>query len=256
MPIGAIVQARMGSTRLPGKVILPLEGKPVLWHVLKRVKASKKIKKVILATTDLPEDKPLAKIAKELQVETFFGSENDVLCRYYEAAKKYKIDPVIRITADCPVIDPVIIDEVIDFYFHGNYDLGGLNGSFPDGLDVAIYSFKALQIAHKEAKLPSQREHVGGDFFSRQPKRFRIGSYIKFKNKGNFRWTLDEPEDYELIKKIYSALYKKKPLFSHKDIFRLMKSQPKLLKINAHIIRNEGYLKSLKEDKKYLSKKK
>ncbi len=254
MIIGAIIQARMGSTRLPGKVVLPLQGKPVLWHVLNRVKASKKIQKIVLATTDLPEDKPLAKIAKELGIETYFGSAENVLSRYYEAAKKYSIDPVVRITADCPVIDPVIIDEVIDFYLKGNYHYCSLNGSFPDGLDVAIYSFEALQTAHQEAKLPSQREHVGGNFFSSQPKRFQIGSYIKFKDMGNFRWTLDEPEDYELIKKIYAALYDKDPLFSHQDIFQLMKAHPELLQINSHIIRNEGYLKSLEQDKKQTQK--
>lgn len=252
MKVGSIVQARMGSHRLPGKVLLPLKGKPVLWHVLKRAQSCQKIEKVVLATSDLPEDKPLAKVADELGIETFFGSPKDVLKRYYQAAKKFEIDPVVRITADCPIIDPETVDEVIDYYFKGTYDKCGLSGDFPNGLDVVVFSFKALETAFNEAKLPSEREHVGGEFFEKQPDRFKLGRFTKFKDQRHYRWTLDEPVDYELLKHFFDALYDKNPLFSYKEIFKLLEARPELLKINDHIIRNEGYQISLKEDEEYL----
>lgn len=247
MNIGAIVQARLSSTRLPGKVLLPLEDKSVLWHVLNRLKHSKKLQTIILATSTVPEDKQLKTIADELDIPTFFGSLDDVLSRYYYAAKEYKIDPIVRITADCPVIDPGIVDEIIRGFLKGSYDSYSLSGAFPDGLDTQVFSFKALSIAFNEAKLPSEREHVGGRFFEKNRQRFKVGGFEKFKDKADFRWTIDEPEDYEFLKKVFSELYKNKPLFSHQDIFDLLKRKPELTKINSHIIRNEKYLNEISQ---------
>lgn len=253
MKIGAIVQARLSSERLPRKVILPLEGKPVLWHVLNRLKYSKKLDIIILATSTNKEDRGLKNITDSLNIPTFFGSLNDVLSRYYHAAKEYKIDPVVRITADCPMIDPEIVDEVIQGYLDGNYDYYGLAGAFPDGLDTVVFSFKALQIAFNEAELPSEREHVGGEFFKRNKHRFKIGGFEKFKDKANYRWTIDEPEDYEFLKIVFKELYSSERPFSYRDVFNLLERRPDLQKINLHIAQNEGYLKSLKEDQKYLA---
>lgn len=176
MNIGAIVQARLSSTRLPQKVLLDLKGEPVLWHVLNRLRYSKKIKTIVLATSTLPEDRQLKRIADEFNIPTFFGSLNDVLSRYYHVAKEYKIDPIVRITADCPMIDPEIVDEVIEGFIKGSYDVYGLAGSFPDGLDTTVFSFRALSAAFNEAKLPSDREHVGADFSKRMKRGLRRGA--------------------------------------------------------------------------------
>ena len=157
MKIGAIVQARLSSARLPGKVVLPLVGKPVLWHVLHRLQYCKKLDIIVLATSTNEEDKALKNIADSLNIPTFFGDLEDVLSRYYHAAKKYQLDTIVRITADCPMIDPGIVDEVIDGFIKGGYDCYELYGAFPDGLDTSVFSFKALEMAFKEADLLSHR---------------------------------------------------------------------------------------------------
>ena len=256
MKIGAIVQGRMSSNRLPGKVLLPLAGKPVLWHVLNRLKFCKTLDVIVLATSVSKEDRKLKKVADSLDIPTFFGSLDDVLSRYYLSAKKYKLDTVVRITADCPVIDPHIVDEVVRRFIKGGYDLYGISGNFPDGLDTSVLSFKAIEDAYKKTKLPSDREHVGTTFFRTHKDMFKTGGYEKFKDKGNYRWTLDEPEDYEFLKKVYEALYQEGELFFYQDIFKLLEKKPELMKINSFIGRNEGYAKSLKEDKKFLRKRK
>lgn len=252
MKIGAIVQARLNSKRLPGKVLLPLSGKPVLWHVLNRLRHAKTLETIVLATSNSPEDRMLKEVADELNIPTFFGSLDDVLSRYYNAAKEYGIDPIVRITADCPLIDPEILDETIEKYISGSYDWYGLKGAFPDGLDIDIFSFKAISIAFNEAKLNSEREHVGVGFFARNSQRFKIGGYEKFHDKGHYRWTLDEPKDYEFLKIIYSRLYREGSVISYRDVFDLLEKEPSLLSMNSHIVRNEGYLRSLKEDEESL----
>jgi spore coat polysaccharide biosynthesis protein SpsF len=252
--VGAIVQARVSSTRLPRKVLLPLEGRPVLWHVLDRIGHAKKVDIVILATSTLPEDAELKKIADEFGIPTFFGSMDDVLARYYHAAERFRIDPIVRITSDCPMIDPEIVDEVAQGFLDGGYDHYGLSGSFPDGLDTEVLSFRALEIAFKEACLPSEREHVGAGFFEKNKDRIKIGGYRKFSDKGDYRWTIDEPEDYEFLKAVFRELYVPGRPFSYRDVFSLLERRPELRAINAHIIRNEGYLKSLREDEKFLRK--
>ncbi|MCK4752755.1 MAG: aminotransferase class III-fold pyridoxal phosphate-dependent enzyme [Planctomycetes bacterium] len=252
MNIGAIVQARLSSSRLPAKVLLPLAGKPVLWHVLNRLKHSKRLHTIVLATSTLPEDKKLKEVADEFGIPTFFGSLDDVLSRYYHASRQYKIDPVIRITADCPMIDPEIVDEVIEHFLEQPYDYYSLYGNFPDGLDTEIIKFDALRTAFEEAKLPSEREHIG-EFFKSNRDRFRTGVFEKFSDKSNYRWTLDEPEDNEFLKKVFGELYTEGEVFSYRDVFELLEKRPELLEINSHIIRNEGYQKSLQEDKKFLT---
>lgn len=247
----AIIQARMASTRLPGKVLMDIAGKPMLWHVIERVKRCKKIDSIVVATTSREEDKAVIELARKCGVETFAGSEEDVLDRYYQAAKKFDADPIVRITADCPVIDPQIVDEVIKEYTEGGYDVCSLSGEFPDGLDVGICSFKALEDTWRNAKLPSEREHVG-TYMWKHPEKFKLGKYVKFDNLGHYRWTVDEERDLRFIREIFSRLYKPEEVFLTGDILNLLEREPDLLKINAGIIRNEGYLKSLKEDEEFL----
>jgi len=250
--IGIIIQARMGSTRLPKKVIKKIEGKTVLEHVILRLKKVKKVSSIILATTDKKEDDVLERIAKNCKIEVYRGSENDVLDRFYQAAKLFNINHIVRITADCPLVDPKIVEKVIDLYLNGNYDYVSNTHppTFPDGIDVEVFSFKALEKSWQEAKLTSEREHVV-PYIIKNENIFKMGNVVSEKNMDYPRLTLDEKEDLILIRKIYKELYSKNNFFGLEDILKLFEKKPLLIKINQHIGRNEGYQKSLKEDKIY-----
>ncbi|MBN2374034.1 glycosyltransferase family protein [bacterium] len=247
----AIIQARMGSTRLPGKILKPLANKPALWHVVDRLKHADRIDDIVVATTDEAQDDVVERFCLENSIACFRGSQEDVLDRYYRAAKQYSADPVLRITSDCPVIDPVIVDEVIAGYINGKYDVYGLGGEFPDGLDCEIFSFKTLEDAWKHARLPSEREHVG-PYMKKHPEKFRLGHYEKFKGLSHHRWTLDEDADFKFLSEVFARLYKPDSLFLTQDILNLLQKDPTLMDINSQITRNEGYLNSLKKDEEYL----
>jgi spore coat polysaccharide biosynthesis protein SpsF len=250
----AIVQARMGSTRLPGKILKPLAGRPALWHLVDRLNRSKRLKEIIVATTANQEDAVVVKFCEENGIRWFRGSENDVLDRYYQAAKACAADPIIRITADCPVIDPAIVDEMIDRFFAGNYDAYGLGGQFPDGLDCECFAFWVIEDAWKNANLPSEREHVG-IYPGKHPEKFRLGIYEKFSGLGHLRWTLDEEADLHFLQAVFERLYKPDAIFQTGDILELLRREPELMSINQGITRNEGLLKSLSEDEAYLKEK-
>jgi hypothetical protein len=247
--IVAIIQARMSSSRLPGKVLMSLAGKPVLEYVVRRIQACKTITKVVVATsTDRTDDAIQAWCEKE-EVGHYRGSLDDVLDRYYQAAKIHKADAVVRITADCPAVDPTIVDEVAMGFLAGGYDYYGLSGEFPDGLDCTVFSFAALERAWREAKLKSEREHVG-PYMEKHPELFKIGGYNKFTGLSHHRWTLDEPRDYEFLRAIFARLDREGTPFLASDVLALLNKEPELMTINTNIIRNEGYLKSLAEDEK------
>jgi spore coat polysaccharide biosynthesis protein SpsF (cytidylyltransferase family) len=244
----AIIQARMSSTRLPGKVLLPLSDKPVLEHVIKRVRNCKLVDKVVVATTVHDSDDIIENWCKNNNFEYYRGSLEDVLDRFYVVASQHKAENILRITADCPVIDSGIIDEVIEKYHKGNFDFYGLSGEFPDGLDCTMFSFKALETAWKNSKLQSEREHVG-PYIVNHPELFAIGGYEKFINLGHLRLTLDDPRDYQLLSAIFNKLYEIDNFFNHEMIINFLNENPELLKINSEIIRNEGYAKSILNDK-------
>jgi len=248
MNIIAIIQARMSSSRLPKKVLLPLADKPVLEHVVNRLRYCKTFKNIIVATSIHHSDEPIVNFCKKNNINFFRGSLNDVLDRYYQAATIYKADIIVRITADCPVIDPQIVDEVVKGFLSDDYDLYGLSGSFPDGLDCQVFKYSALKKAWNDSILPSDREHVGSYIEKTRPDLFKIGGLEKFKNLESYRWTLDQHEDYVFLNQIFSNLYKQDSLFLTNDILKLLDSKPKLKNINSNIIRNEGYLKSIQRD--------
>lgn len=231
-----IVQARIGSTRLPGKVLKELCGKPVLWHVWNRLCHAKKVDDIIIATTLLPEDDSIQSFCEEYNIPFYRGSSNDVLSRYYEAAKKYDAKTIIRVTADCPVIDPVIIDHLIASYKLKKVDYmsNGMTRTFPRGLDAEIFSFDILQRAYKEASLEYEREHVT-PYLYRHPEIFSLNSFLNTEDLSFHRWTVDTEEDFELIKIIYDSLYHKKEIFLLDDILKLFSERPDLIKINQHI---------------------
>ena len=244
----AIIQARMSSTRLPGKVLKLLAGKPVLEHVVRRVQQSNYVNKVVVATSIDESDNLIENWSKENNIDCYRGSLNDVLDRFYQVAKLYKAKDILRITADCPAIDYTILDEVIERHQQGDYDYYGLKGDFPDGLDCTVISYNALSKAWMNAKLDSEREHVG-PYIEKHPELFKLGGYEKFKNLSHLRWTLDESNDYDFLKIIFDELYKINNYFGHELILDLLKQKPSLNMINNQIIRNEGYLNSIKNDK-------
>lgn len=246
--IAGIIQARMGSTRLPGKVMKSILGKPVLWHVVSRVSQSDLIDKIIVATTTEPEDDIIEKFCCYEQIPVFRGSNHDVLDRYYQCARQFMADDIVRITADCPLHDAKVIDRVIREYNEGAYDYvtNTFEYTYPDGLDVEIFSFSALEDAWKNATLESEREHVTPFL--------RKNSTIKTKNVTSliryplYRLTLDTPEDYKFITVIFEGLGRS--FFSLDEVVSYLEKHTDLLTINQHIGLNEGYMKSLVQDAK------
>ena len=247
--ISAIIQARMGSSRLPGKVLMKLDEKhTVLDYVIKQLSFSKLIDKKIIATTDLEQDNVIEQACRNLGLEFFRGSSDDVLNRYYKCAKKFNVDNILRITSDCPLIDPEIVDRVIKKYQTKEFDYvsNTLIRTFPVGTDVEIFSFKLLEKSWENSTLPSEREHVT-PYIRNKKLNCRLGNLENDKKLGQLRWTLDRIEDFELIKKIIEKISKRPILMN--DILDLFSAEPELIKINAHISQNEGMQRSLKKDK-------
>jgi spore coat polysaccharide biosynthesis protein SpsF len=238
----AIIQARMGSTRLPGKVLRPLCGKTILAHVIDRVRASEAIDAIVVATTDRPADDTLAALVPTLGVTLFRGSEDDVLSRYYGAARAAQADTVIRITADCPLFDGgvlrVMLNEFTSRRAHGqalDYLSNTLARTYPRGLDAEIFDFATLERTQREAAQAFEREHVTPYIYG-HPERFALANHVGVPDLSQLRWTLDTDEDWRLIEAIYTALYRPDRLFGTNDILALLDRQPSLVALNAHII--------------------
>lgn len=238
MKIVAIVQARMGSERLPGKVMIKIADKTALYHVITRVRQSKLIDEILIATTTKTEDDIIVEETKNIGVKYYRGSEEDVLSRYYYAAKESNADTIIRITSDCPLIDPEIIDRIIEFYKEHDYEIVANASSdlskrtFPRGLDVEIFSFQQLETAFMKAYEKYQREHVTPYIYENAKEIYFYKNDIDY---SKYRWTLDTKEDLELICKIYDELYKGTHDFYLNNIIELFEKKPELYKINAHI---------------------
>lgn len=249
--IAAIVQARMGSTRLPGKVLKKIAGKPLLEHIIDRVRESHLIEKIVIATTIKSEDQVISQVATHLSVESYVGSENDVLDRFYQSAKTYHADIIVRITPDDPFKDPNVIDKIINYYLLHRGDVDYVSNTiyptYPEGLDVEIFSFKALEKAWKEAKKPSEREHVT-PYIWNHPELFRLANVENKKDLSHLRWTLDNERDLKFAREVYKTLYKGN-IFLMEDILNLLTENPELIEINKGAVRNEGYKKSVREEK-------
>ena len=245
----AILQARTGSRRLPGKVLKPILDRPMLALQLERVARARRIGKLVVATSLDPSDDPLKALCDMLRVPCFRGDLSDVLSRFYHAARAYLADHIVRLTGDCPLADPSVIDRVIDFYLGGKYDYvsNTLPPTFPDGLDVEVFSFKCLDEAFHEATLPSHREHVTPFIYS-QPVRYKAGNYCNTLDLSALRWTVDEVADFELVQQIYEALYPTNRSFATIDVLDFLEKNPELKMHNLKHQRNEGLAKSLRED--------
>ena len=244
----AIVQARMQSTRLPGKAMKTINGKPLLGCLLERLSLSKLIDKIIIAAPSSNNNDVLCAYAEELGYEVYRGSEADVLERYFEAATKFQGNTIVRLTADCPLIDPALVDEVIrNFEAHPEYDLVATGLSYPDGLDTEVFSFETLKAAHEQASLPSEREHVTS--FIKNSEHFKTMALTLEKDYSFLRLTVDEPVDLELVTEVFAALSSERgAAFSLRDILALYESKPHIFDKNRHIVRNQGYWESVKND--------
>jgi spore coat polysaccharide biosynthesis protein SpsF len=219
----------------------------MLWHVVNRVRQAETLDKVVVVTSDDSSDDAVVAFCKQEGIPCFRGSEDDVLDRYYQAAKWMSADVIVRITADCPLIDPDIVDKVVRVYMNGNYDyVSNTNPpTYPDGLDTEVFSLEALKHTWHEARLRSEREHVT-PYIRKHPELFRTGNVAYREDLSHIRWTVDEPQDLEFVRAVYSFLTD--AWFRMADVLNLFKRHPELMKINAGIGRNEGYQKSVHED--------
>lgn len=244
-----ILQARVGSTRLPGKVLRPILGLPMIIRQIERLSRVRRIDRLVLATSTDEADDGLAQLCEGHGVCCFRGSLNDVLDRFYQAAGEYVPEHVVRLTGDCPLIDPDLVDRVIACHVgEGNdYTSNTIPPTYPDGLDVEVVRFRCLQEAWKEAVLPSEREHVT-PFVYRRPDRYKIGHVRNPVDLSSLRWTVDEPEDFDVVTAIYEALYPGNPMFTTDDILAHLDRNPALKNANIRYGRNEGYLRSLEAD--------
>jgi spore coat polysaccharide biosynthesis protein SpsF (cytidylyltransferase family) len=240
-----ILQARTSSSRLPSKVMLDMAGAPMLARQIERLGRAKRMDRLVLATSDRPEDDCVAELAQSAGIGSHRGSLDDVLDRFYRAAEPYSPEWIVRVTGDCPLADWDVIDRCIEFTIEGGYDYGAntLKPTWPDGLDVEVCTFRALEAAWHEADNQFQREHVT-PFINRQPERFRLGSFENEVDLSAFRWTVDEPSDYEFVRRVYEALYPANPAFTTADILAFLTANPELMELNAGIERNEGMRKA------------
>ena len=238
----AVIQARMTSTRLPGKVLMEVLGRPMLGYQVERVARAKRVDRIVLATTTNATDNPVAAFAESSGIGLYRGSEGDVLGRVAEAARtslpQGTPDKVVRLTADCPLIDPDLIDAVIECLSNSapplHYASNAIPRCWPIGLDVEAMTFEALMRADREASDSYDREHVT-PFLYRQPDRFRIGHVPSPEPLSHHRWTLDEPADFDLLSAILTALYPTNPNFGYRNVLDLLERRPDLNRLNAGV---------------------
>ncbi len=245
--VTAIIQARMGSHRFPGKVLADLAGAPLLARMIERVRAARTLEAIVVATPAGEADAPLRALAARLGVACFAGSEDDVLARYAGAAAQVGADPIVRLTADCPLVDPELVDACVMHFRSGGHDHVSLGGEFPDGLDTEVIAAAALARAAAEARLASEREHVT-PYIWKHPARFRCATVPFPEPRGGCRWTVDEPRDLEFVRAVYARLHRPGHVFGWREVVALCAREPGLAALNAGIERNAGYRRSLEQD--------
>ncbi len=245
----AVLQARCDSTRLPRKVLSPILGRPMLARQIERVRRARCIDTLVVATGTGAADDAVARLCQEIGVHCHRGSPDDVLDRVYQAARPFAPTTVMRLTGDCPLADPAVLDAVAAHHRAGSYDYtsNALEPSFPDGLDVELMSWSCLETAWREASRRSEREHVTPYIYG-HPDRFRLGSYRGPRDLSHLRWTVDEAADLAFIARVYEALYPLDPAFGSEEVLALLEREPALATLNAGIERNAGYRRSLEED--------
>lgn len=250
----AVLQARVSSSRLPGKVLKPILGIPMLARQIERIKRARRIDRLVVATSVEPADAEIAALCEAISTPCHRGSFNDVLDRCYHAIAAQRPDYVVRLTGDCPLADWTLIDRTIEFCLAGDFDYASntLEPTWPDGLDIEVAHFSAFERAWQEAALPSEREHVT-PFLYKHPEQFRLGSLKQETDLSDLRWTVDEPEDFAFVSAVYEALYPANVAFTTQDVLDFLKTRPDLQRLNSAIQRNEGLKKSLVADAAFLA---
>lgn len=245
----AVIQARTGSSRLPGKALTAISGKPMFQHIVERMRVCATLDDIILATTTDSADRSLLRAAEELGVPGFAGSVDDVLDRTFLAARASGADIVVRVTGDDPLKDPGVTDRAVRLLLteHVDYVTNTLVPTFPEGIDIEVMTFAALTRAWKEARLLSEREHVT-PFIWKHPEWFRITNFTHTSDLSSLRWTVDYPEDLAFVRAVYEALYIGSP-FSMQDVLDLLARRPELGRINTGVARNAGYERSVAADR-------
>jgi len=240
----------MDSSRLPGKVMTLLDNNPSIFYTINQLKHCKLIDKIIVATTKNPEDDIIDEYVRNIGIDVFRGDSDDVLSRYYNCAKIHSLSSILRITADCPLIDPLIVEKGISLFLGSTYDYvtNTFPRTFPDGNETEIFSFKALDTAYSNSNLHSEHEHVT-PYFRNNKEKFKILNFTNSENISHLRWTLDYDVDLKLIRLILSKL-DTRPIHMN-DILQLFKKEPELIEINKNHKPNEGYLKSFQQDKEF-----
>ena len=249
--ITAIVAARTGSSRLPNKVLLDISGKTALERMIERVKNSKTIDNIVIATSTKNRDDPIEKLCKQINIECVRGSEEDLLSRYQLVVEKVKPDIIVQMGADSILIDPLVIDKLVKIFLTTKYDYvfnHGVPKTYPEGCTVDVYTSKTLTEAFLKAKKPSEREHIN-PFFWNNPEQYISFRVDYEKDISNYRLSLDYKEDYIVIKSIFEAIYPKNPCFTLENIISWLEKNPEIQKINSHIRASEGIFKSFKQDK-------
>jgi spore coat polysaccharide biosynthesis protein SpsF len=250
MAIVAVLQARVSSSRLPGKVLMPILGRPMLALQIERIRRARRIDKLVVATSTEAIDDPLGPLCESAGVLLARGSLDDVLDRVYRAAAAHAPDHLVRLTGDCPLTDPEVIDEIIRVHLEigSDYTSNTLTPTYPDGLDAEVARFPAFEQAWRHARLRSEREHVMPYLYN-HPETFRLHNVADAVDRSAMRWTVDEPADFRFVRSVYEALYPDNPAFVSDDIYRLLEREPALGALNANFKRNEGYEKSLRADR-------
>jgi len=243
-----ILQARMSSTRLPGKVLLPILERPMLARQIERLRRSKTLDRLLIATTVDTSDDEIVSLARDQDVEICRGPVDDVLDRYVSAARAHRPSHVVRLTADCPLADWQLVDRMLAFAIEGGFEYASntIRPTWPDGLDVEVMTLQALEAAALEARSPVEREHVTPYLIAR-PDRFRQGSLEDSVDLSAMRWTVDEPRDLEFVRSVYEALYPANPAFTSADVLGLLRDRPELMAVNHGIERNEGLRRSIEK---------
>ena len=243
--IVGLIQARMGSTRFPGKSMADLHGQPMLLHVIHRTLAARRLQKVAVATTDQPADDQIAALCEQANIPCFRGSEDDVLDRFYRAAQAHSADTIVRITADCPLIDPAVIDRIVERFQQGDCDYvsNTIRYTYPDGLDTEAFSFSALEQAWREARKPAEREHVTPYLRTAKFRSANVESDAPVA-QGQYRWTVDYPSDLDFVRKIYGE-FSLNGDFGLVEVLKLLKERPDLAATQTETTSNEGYYRSL-----------
>ncbi|GEK33619.1 cytidylyltransferase domain-containing protein [Kurthia sibirica] len=236
MGVTAIIQARMGSTRLPGKIMKQVNGKSLLLHQIERIRKCKNIDRIIIATTIEEQDDEIVKFCEHNRIHYYRGAEHDVLARYYETWKAYGGETIVRLTSDCPIIDSEVVDDTIQYFKKNSFDYvsNTIERTFPRGMDTEVFSSSVLEKTYHEASLISEKEHVTAYIYT-HANLFSIGSYKAQKDYSKYRWTVDTDEDFLVVKNLIETSARQKLPLNLLNAVKLMEHNPDWFDINAHI---------------------